>query len=210
MSDVALDFHGPPAAASLLLLAHGAGAGCQSDFMQSMAAGLATAGCRVGLFDFPYMQRATEEQRRRPPDRQPRLLECWQLVLDQVKLKVNQRLIIGGKSMGGRMASLLFEESTAAGLLCLGYPFHPAGKPEKQRVEHLTAIRKSVLIVQGDRDPLGNREDVESYSLPSHFQVRWLADGDHSFKPRLKSGWSEQQHRQQAIQWIVAWADRLG
>ena len=113
------------------------------------------------------------------------LRETWHRVIDSVK---SETLFIGGKSMGGRIASLVADEAEVAGLICLGYPFHPTGKPEQLRIEHLKSIRTPTLIVQGERDPFGNRQEVSGYKLSKHVRVHWLPDGDHSFKPRKASG----------------------
>ena len=102
-----------------------------------------------------------------------------------------ENLVIGGKSMGGRMASLIADEAGVAGLVCLGYPFHPPGRPEKTRTAHLESLRTPALIVQGTRDTLGNREDVGRYTLSDAIGLTWLEDGDHSFKPRKASGLTE-------------------
>jgi predicted alpha/beta-hydrolase family hydrolase len=108
-------------------------------------------------------------------------------------------LVIGGKSMGGRIASLIADEAGVAGLICLGYPFHPVGKPNQLRVEHLRTIKTPTSIVQGERDPFGNREEVRGYELSSFIRLRWMKDGDHSFKPRKSSGRTEQQNWQAAL-----------
>lgn len=209
MSDRSLHFFGPERE-TVVLLAHGAGAGHDSPFMQAIAAGLADEGCRVALFDFPYMQQARRESRRRPPSRMPKLIESWQEVVQMACRQGASRLVIGGKSMGGRVASMIYEQlPVAVGLVCLGYPFHPTGKPDRLRVEHLQQIRKPVLLIQGERDTLGHREEVESYPLPSHFQVEWLEDGDHSFKPRKASGQTHEQHMQQAVQLMARWIELL-
>lgn len=209
MSDPSLHFHGPDSG-TVVLLAHGAGAGQESSFMQAMAAGLADQGCRVGLFDFPYMQRARREGRRRPPDRMPRLIESWQELVEQVVSQGSTRLVIGGKSMGGRVASMIYEDlADTVGLVCLGYPFHPPGKPDRLRVEHLQRIKKPVLVIQGERDALGNRQEVERYQLPQHFQLEWLEDGDHSFKPRKASGFTQQRHLEQAIEVMAGWCKSI-
>ena len=99
----------------------------------------------------------------------------------------SKTLLIGGKSLGGRIASLVADETEVAGLVCLGYPFHPTGKPEQLRIEHLKSIHTTTLIVQGERDPFGNRQEVAGYKLSKHIRVHWLPDGDHSFKPRKAS-----------------------
>src|SRR5207253_2019222 len=148
-----------------LILAHGAGAPMDSSFMSDMAARLAGRGISVLRFEFPYMAQRRLDGGRRPPDPAPKLLECWREVYTQVRRHVAGRLVIGGKSMGGRMASLLADELQADALVCLGYPFYAVGKPEKPRVEHLAELRTPTLIVQGERDALGNRQAVEGYVL---------------------------------------------
>ena len=108
-------------------------------------------------------------------------------------------LVIGGRSLGGRMASLIADAVNARGLVCLGYPFHPPGKPENLRTEHLAALRTPTLIVQGERDAFGSRAEVGAYDLSAAITVHWLADGDHSFVPRRKSGHTTAGHRAEAV-----------
>lgn len=182
---------------AVLVLAHGAGAPMDSDFMNAVAEGLASSGIQVVRFEFPYMQQRRLSGKKRPPDRQPVLLDSWRQMIE--KLGGPEHLIIGGKSMGGRMASLIAAQLPVRGLLCLGYPFHPVGRPERLRTEHLYEITTPTLILQGERDALGSRQEVASYKLPEIFQVQWLPDGDHDFKPRVKSGYTHQQNLQQAI-----------
>ncbi|MBM5793742.1 MAG: alpha/beta hydrolase [Cyanobacteria bacterium K_DeepCast_0m_m1_088] len=192
---------GPASAPATLLLAHGAGAPMDSPFMQTVACGLAGLGWRVVRFEFPYMAQARLSGKRRAPDRQPVLLQSWR---DQVAAAASEGpLFIGGKSMGGRMASLVLEEQAQAaavlGCLCLGYPFHPPGKPDSLRIDHLQTFTQPVLVVQGERDSFGRRAEVESYELSSAVQLHWIADGDHSFKPTKRSGLSESANLEQAI-----------
>jgi uncharacterized protein len=156
-----------------------------TDFMTAFAQGLAGHGLRVVRFEFPYMAARRETGKGRPPDREPVLRETWHRVIDSVD---SERLFIGGKSMGGRIASLVAGEMGAAGLVCLGYPFHPTGKPDQLRTEHLKSIRTPTLIVQGERDPFGSRQEVAGYKLSKLVRIHWLVDGDHSFKPRKASG----------------------
>lgn len=184
-----------------LLLAHGAGAAMDSDWMQTVTELLVARGVGVVRFEFPYMQIRREQGGRRPPDRQPRLLEHWQAVIEAIQIPP-EKLVIAGKSMGGRMASMLADEVGVAGLVCLGYPFHPQGKPEKLRTEHLADLQTPTLIVQGSRDPLGTREEVEGYDLAAAIELLWLEDGDHDMKPRVKSGFKQAQH-------LDALADRV-
>jgi len=186
---------------NIFVLAHGAGAPMDSDFMNVVAEGLAEHGVQVVRFEFPYMQQRRLTGKKRPPDRLPVLLDCWQQVLRDFGGAEN--LIIGGKSMGGRMASLIAAQQSVRGLVCLGYPFHPVGKPDRLRTEHLPQITSPTLIVQGVRDALGNREEVANYELPPDVRVCWLPDGDHDLKPRVKSGYTHQQHLVTTVQTIT-------
>ncbi len=171
-----------------LILAHGAGAPMDSEFMNDMAQRLASLGIGVLRFEFPYMAQRRIDGGKRPPNPQAKLLECWHQVYAAVRAKVTGRLAIGGKSMGGRMASLIADEVSADALICLGYPFYAAGKPEKPRVAHLAELRTPTLIIQGERDALGNRKAVEQYTLSSHIDVHWLPTANHDLKPLKAAG----------------------
>ncbi|OBT27367.1 alpha/beta hydrolase [Vibrio tasmaniensis] len=173
------------------VFAHGAGAGMDHEFMQSVAKGLAFKGIRVIRFNFPYMIKRAEDGKRRPPDRAPKLLEAYQEIIEQVDA---DKLVIGGKSMGGRMASHLSEVDKVAAMACLGFPFHPPGKPEKYKGEHLAELTKPCLILQGERDTFGKREEFADFDLSDSIRVEFIPDGDHSFKPRKSSGYTEQQN----------------
>ncbi|QXI26918.1 alpha/beta family hydrolase [Pseudomonas vanderleydeniana] len=189
-------------AAPTLILAHGAGAPMDSDFMNHMATRLAAQGIHVLRFEFPYMAQRRLDGGKRPPNPQPRLLECWREVVEVVRQQVHGPLFIGGKSMGGRMASLLADELGAQGLVCLGYPFYAAGKPEKPRVAHLADLATPTLIVQGERDALGNRQAVSEYVLSPRIEICWLAAADHDLKPLKSSGFSHEQHLDSAVQQV--------
>jgi predicted alpha/beta-hydrolase family hydrolase len=182
-------FDGPADAAMTIALAHGTGAGMDSPFMESFAKGLGERGYRVARFEFPYMSSIRTTSKRRPPDREPVLRATWLKVIETLGAK---RLVIGGKSMGGRIASLIADDAGVAGLVCLGYPFHPVGKPERPRVKHLQMIKTRTIILQGERDPFGSREEVVQYKLSPAIRVRCIKDGDHSFKPRKAAGRTEQ------------------
>ncbi|MEZ8745519.1 alpha/beta fold hydrolase [Vibrio sp. 10N.261.49.A5] len=173
------------------IFAHGAGAGMDHEFMQSVAKGLAFKGIRVIRFNFPYMIKRAEDGKRRPPDRAPKLLEAYQEIIGQVDV---DKLVIGGKSMGGRMASHLSEVDKVAAMACLGFPFHPPGKPEKYKGEHLAELAKPCLILQGERDTFGKLEEFADFDLSDSIRVEFIPDGDHSFKPRKSSGYTEQQN----------------
>jgi predicted alpha/beta-hydrolase family hydrolase len=197
---------GPKDAGWKIALAHGAGAAMDSPFMNVVAEGLAERGYRVARFEFPYMAARREGGRRGPPDRPPVLRETWLKVVETLG---SERLVIGGKSMGGRIASLIADEAAVAGLVCLGYPFHPVGRPTVLRVQHLEIIKTPTLILQGERDSFGNREDVGTYKLSNAIKLHWLTDGDHSFKPRKSSGKTELQNWEEAIAAIDSFAQRL-
>jgi predicted alpha/beta-hydrolase family hydrolase len=179
-------YDGPKHAEKTLVLAHGAGAAMDSPFMNSIAAGVGESGIRVVRFEFPYMSARRRTGKRSAPDREPVLRAAWMEVIEQ--LGGGSRLVIGGKSMGGRIASLIADEAGAKGLVCLGYPFHPPGRPQHPRIAHLRELRTPTLIVQGTRDSLGNRADVAGYELSRQIRIAWLEDGDHSFKPNKRSG----------------------
>jgi len=205
--DSALILDGPAAATDTVVLAHGAGAPMDTPFMQRMAEGLAGRGIRVVRFEFPYMQVRRATGRRKPPDRLPALRERWLRVLEE--LGGAEGLIIGGKSMGGRIASMLADEVRPRGLICLGYPFHPPGKPDRLRVEHLRELGTPALIVQGTRDALGSQEEVGGYELSPTIDVVFLEDGDHSFKPRVRSGCTEAQNLEQALEAMAGFVASL-
>ncbi|MCP9800101.1 alpha/beta family hydrolase [Synechococcus sp. RedBA-s] len=195
---------GPDVAPATVLLAHGAGAPMDSPFMAAIAGGLAESGWRVVRFEFPYMARMRETGRRQGPDRMPVLQEAFRQQVRWEKTEQPDRpVFIGGKSMGGRVASLLVDEMAASdgvrGCLCLGYPFHPPGKPLQLRTEHLAALRTPTLILQGERDSFGRREEVETYTLSPQVQLRWIPSGDHSFKPTRSSGLSEAENWATAV-----------
>ncbi len=195
--------NGPADSPVTFILAHGAGAGMDHEFMTAFAEGLADAGLRVVRFEFPYMALRRRTGKRRPPNREPVLRETWHTVINALDAET---LIIGGKSMGGRIASLIADEVQPAALVCLGYPFHPTGKPDRLRTEHLAEIKTPTLILQGERDALGNREEVAGYQLSESIKIHWLPDGDHSLRPRKKSGRTQQENREEAIAAIVDFA----
>lgn len=185
----------------VLLLAHGAGAPMDSAFMVRIAEGAAAGGLTVCRFNFPYMQQQVKTGKRRAPDRPQKLLAAFHQALE--KTGGPEKTVIGGKSLGGRMASLLAAEIAVCGLVCLGYPFHPPGKPDVLRTDHFSKITAPTLIVQGTRDPFGRREEVAGYRLPPAARVCWMVDGNHDFKPRKASGLSHDAHLQAAAAAVV-------
>lgn len=175
---------------AVLVLAHGAGAPADSAFMNSLATALAEAGIASLRFEFPYMAKRRLDGRRRPPDRQPVLLDCFRQAVDSVADSTpGQRLFIGGKSMGGRMASHMVSgpgvHPAICGAVCFGYPFHPPGKLDRWRTEHLSELNCPLQIIQGSRDPFGRRAEVveQAPDSLSKLELAWLEGGDHDFRP---------------------------
>lgn len=189
-----------------LVLAHGSGAGMNVFFMDAISEGLTNEDWRVVRFEFPYMVRQSFTGRRSLPDKIDILLETYRSVVETVKKHYPQPLFVGGKSMGGRIASLLadmlYEEGLIEGLICLGYPFHPLKNPDRLRTEHLRSLQVPTLIVQGERDPMGSLEEVKGYDLSDQIQIRWIPDGDHSFSPRKRSGFTEDQNLHQIVRCV--------
>ncbi|HEX7707032.1 MAG TPA: alpha/beta fold hydrolase [Thermoanaerobaculia bacterium] len=185
------------------LFAHGAGGAMDTPFMNDVAEGLARNGIRVVRFEFPYMARRREAGvKGGAPDRQPILLDAWRRAIEDHG--GGARVAIGGKSLGGRIASMVADEAEVRGVVCFGYPFHPPGKPQQLRTAHLEQLRTPTLIIQGTRDPFGTQEEVATYALSRDISFGWLPDGDHSFKPRRASGLTEQDHRTTAVSLAAA------
>ena len=188
--------NGTPGAEVHVMLAHGAGAAMTSPFLETMAQLLVERGIEVSRFEFDYMAARREGGKRRPPPRAELLMPEYKRAVAELRAQgaAKQKLFIGGKSLGGRVASLvadeLRDEGAIAGLICLGYPFHPPDKPENLRTAHLENLRCPTLIVQGERDPFGSRAEVESYPLSPEIRFVWAGDGDHDLGPRGGSGFT--------------------
>lgn len=176
---------GPEDARFTLVLAHGAGAPMDSGWMNAASDRLAQHDVRVVRFEFGYMA-ARRSGQRKPPPRAETLLGEYREAVEAVGSA--RPLFIGGKSMGGRVASMvaadLFNRGRISGLVCFGYPFHPPAKPQQLRTAHLLDISVPTLICQGERDPFGTRQEVSGYTLSPRISLLWLNDGDHDFKPR--------------------------
>jgi predicted alpha/beta-hydrolase family hydrolase len=195
-------FDGNKEAENLLILAHGAGAPMDTDFMNYFAKNLAGTNLRILRFEFPYMALRREGHGRRPPDRQKILLDSWRKVINEARNYHKGNIIIGGKSMGGRMASMIADECKVTGLVLLGYPFYAPGKADKPRIEHLVDLKTHCLVLQGERDPMGSREGVEKYNLSKAINIKWICDGNHDLKPRIKSGRSYVENLEECIELI--------
>ena len=203
---------GPADAFARICLAHGAGAAMTSPFLEKMTLLLTERGLQVSRFEFDYMAARRSAGKRRPPPRAELLMPEYRRAVEQLRGERadRQRLIIGGKSMGGRVASLVADELFAAGLIdglvCLGYPFHPPGKPENLRTVHLETLLCPALIIQGERDPFGARAEVEGYRLSDKIEFRWAGDGDHDLGPRGGSGFTRAANLALAADAIAAFA----
>ena len=201
-------FDGPKNADYIIRLAHGAGAPMDATFMQATTEGLTKRGLRVARFEFPYMAERRFTQIKKPPNRTPVLLESWNEAIAEIGSP--SRLVIGGKSLGGRIASMVADEAGVTGLVCLGYPFHSPGKlASPERLEHLEFLKTPTLICQGTRDSFGKPEEVSGYNLSSQILLHWLADGDHSLKPRKRSGRTAAQNLEEALDAILKFTSKL-
>jgi predicted alpha/beta-hydrolase family hydrolase len=203
---------GPEDARLTILLAHGAGAPMDSASMTAAAKALSATGFRVARFEFGYMAARRTSGDRKPPPRAETLNPEYKAAIAELGAK--GPLIIGGKSMGGRVASMiadeLYMEGRIAGLLCLGYPFHPPGTPEQLRTQHLKGLKAPALICQGTRDEFGTREEIPGYELSKAIEILWLEDGDHDLKPRKTiSGFSAADHMTTMAETVLAWTARL-
>lgn len=205
-------FDGPETARVTIMLAHGAGAPMDSASLNATARALAGAGFRVTRFEFSYMAARRTEAGRKPPPRAETLNPEYKAAVEALGAK--GPLIIGGKSMGGRVASMvaddLFRAGRIAGLLCLGYPFHPPAKPEQLRTRHLATLETPTLIAQGTRDEFGTRAEVDGYTLSERIELLWLEDGDHDLKPRKSvSGFTAADHLKTLADTVSAWTARI-
>jgi uncharacterized protein len=203
---------GPERAKHSILLAHGAGAPMDSPAMTAIAKSLAEVGFRIARFEFDYMASRRTSSGRKPPPRAETVKPEYVAAI--AALKARGPLIIGGKSMGGRVASMVADELHAegriAGLLCLGYPFHPPGRPEQLRTKHLAGLETPTLICQGTRDEFGVPEEVSTYTLSPAIELLWLADGDHDLRPRKSvSGFSALDHLKTMAGAVKAWTERI-
>ena len=178
-------------AKSVMLLAHGAGAPMDSSFMEMLSAALERQGIATVRFEFPYMVRRREDGRKRPPDRMPVLMDSFRAEVARVREEVGADcpVLVGGKSMGGRVASMLASEdaSDISGVICFGYPFHPPGKLDRWRIDHFSSISCPMMIVQGTRDPFGKPDEIAAQGkLQGLSRLCWLDGGNHDFQPPAK------------------------
>ena len=172
-----------------LLLAHGAGAPMDSSFMTRIAEGLAAKGVAVARFEFGYMAKRRTTGKKFPPPKAETLIPQFRAAIEAV-LAAPERVgpvVIGGKSMGGRVAAMTAGEALTAevaGVACLGYPFHGPGRPEEIRLSPLQNGLLPTLVLQGERDEFGNRTEVETLPIGERVRFEWIEDGSHDFGPR--------------------------
>ena len=190
----------PKVISASFILAHGAGAPMDSDWMNELVEYLTDLNILVIRFEFPYMRERRKFGKKRPPNKMEIMIESWESVLKTAPMDVP--LIIGGKSMGGRVASEIINSASALGLVALGFPFHAPKSPMGSRLEALLRVQKPTLIIQGERDSMGSQKEIKKIQFPSQFQIKYLADGDHSFKPRVKSGHTQREHLKKSATWI--------
>jgi uncharacterized protein len=201
-----------------LLLAHGAGAAMDSSFMEQMAALLAERHIETWRFEFPYMAERRNGGKKRPPPKAETMLDAFRAAARAAHASTPRLpLLLGGKSMGGRIASMVADdleaEGVSAGCVCLGYPFHPPNQPQTWRITHLVPMRASTLIVQGERDPLGTRAEIDDLisrtPLSGKVHFYWIGDGDHDFGPRGGQGFTRKGNLATAADAVAAFARAL-
>ena len=194
--------------APCVVLAPSAGANMDHPFMSYVQAALPALGIAAVKFNFPYQAAG-----RKAPDAPPRLMETWRMVLAAVRKELpGAALFPGGRSMGGRIASMVVAGgATAAGLALLGYPLQPAGRPDVTRAEHLPRIRCPVLFVQGTRDPLCDLRRLRPIlqSMPAAVTLSVVEGGDHSFKVPRADGRSERQVWKEIVDTLGGWVARI-
>lgn len=204
-----------PNAPSRLILAHGAGAGITLHFFEAITTLITAHDIDVMAFEFAYMAARRDGGPKRPPPKAEMLTAEYCDVVQSLKKRTTRgtKIVIGGKSLGGRVASLIADElysrGDIAGLVCLGYPFHPPKTPEKLRTAHLETLKCPTLIVQGDRDPFGNRSEVEALPLSQAIDMVWIGDGDHDFGPRGSSGFTRKGNLLSAADAVAAFVASL-
>ncbi|MFK0165126.1 alpha/beta family hydrolase [Rhizobium sp. NPDC090279] len=203
---------GPKDAKITIVLAHGAGGAMDTTWMETTSAAFSERGLRIIRFEFDYMSARRSSSKRPPPPRAELLKQEFEAVISEVDSQ--GILVIAGKSMGGRVASMiadaLGDAGRVSGLLCLGYPFHPMGKPDSLRTAHLAEMKTPTLICQGTRDLFGSQEEVSNYKLSKMIEIQWLKDGDHDFRPRKAvSGLTAAEHLATVADRVASWTTTL-
>lgn len=185
MPDIQLVLDGPKKAALTIALAPGSGQSLQVEMLAFLAKALGQVGLRVARFDFPYMSERSSGGRRRSADPEPVMLDTWRQVVRQ--LGSPDKLFIGGRSHGGRLAGLVADECQVQGLVCFGFPFHATGKSDQYELAPLDTIQTPTLLLQGEWDTFGDKPEVTGYALSDKVEVKWIREGDHSLQPPKES-----------------------
>ena len=192
-----------------LVLAHGAGAPMDSDWMNNLCEVLNKIGVSTIRFEFPYMEKRRKQNKKFPPNRFPILIEHWTNILDFLWEKHEKKLFIGGKSMGGRAASFI-DHHAVKGIINFGFPFHAPGKTPGDRISHMKKFHQKMLILQGDRDTMGNKQEINKYNIcKKNIQLSFMPDGDHSLRPRVKSGFTLEENIKMAAETCKMFMEKL-
>lgn len=177
---------------AIIVFAHGAGAGPESEFMCSISTFLAQKGHKVHRFAFPYWQKIEQSGKKRPPDQRNVLDAAF---IEQVRIVQQEAddipLFVMGKSMGARVAFRCADAVDAKAAIGLGFPFYPPGKPEKHRLGELANQRPENFVLHGTRDSFGKPDWVAAQQLPANLQLEWFTDGDHDLRLPKRSGFSQ-------------------
>ncbi|KZN13201.1 alpha/beta family hydrolase [Marinomonas sp. TW1] len=182
-------------------LAHGAGAGHQSDFLTQLQQRLQSASSiLVSPMTFDYMSQQEATRKRRPPPQFKTLVAEY-----ENRISSETACIVSGKSMGGRVATQLSKHEQVKAIVCYGFPFYPPRKPEKHRLLFLEGLEKPCLIIQGTRDPLGNLDWVSQQVLPSNVEIHWVDGADHDFKVLKKYNKTQNEVIEEIAQLTIEW-----
>ncbi len=196
----------------VFLLAHGVGKGMGTPFLETIARGVVKSGVRVVRFNFPYMEEMLRTGQKVPPNGRNILRKCFSdLIVHCIEREgvPAEKIIIGGKSTGARIASMVADNHKVAGVVCLGYPFHLPKKPEHLRIQALKKIQTPTLICQGERDPRGKRKEIRQLSLSKSCRIHWLVNGNSNFKPGKYSPWTQEQNMEDAIEAVNKFINTL-
>jgi len=211
--DGVTEFQGPRGADRAVLLAHGAGSGRRAPVLVAVADALAAVGIPSLRFDYPYRAAG-----RRAPDRPPVLAAATRAAAAELAERAGvdpARLVLGGRSMGGRVCSLVAADPEAPvptlGLLLLGYPLHPAGKPDRRRDDHFGSLTMPVCFISGTRDALAPQAALTQsiHKVPGPVTLHWLESADHGYRPLKASGRTSDDVIAEVVETSVTWVQAL-
>jgi hypothetical protein len=185
MQKINFIINGKKSSKHTIILAHSAGESMSSEFMNYFSENLSDIGFYCIRFQFPFMTKQVKEEKKYPPDKLQILVNTWNSVL---KIFDRKKIIIGGKSMGGRVATLIADSQNVNGVIALGYPFISTTGNIKNRIEHLKNIKTPTLICQGENDKLGKKEFIDKLQLSKNIKLHWIKESNHSLVPLKRSG----------------------